>query len=119
MRLRSLSRGAGPGDLGAEYDGWRAGLKGGARSCDCLEPWRTARLLRCRDEDRQRGKEIPGERDVLHQREDQAIRGLRGVGLWVGRPWMAGRPDGAPGAARTRLSGYRDRAARQGQSDGR
>jgi hypothetical protein len=27
---------------------------------------RAARLLRCREEDWQRGKEIPGERDVLH-----------------------------------------------------
>jgi hypothetical protein len=25
---------------------------------------------------------------VLHQREDEAVRGLRCVGLWVGIPWM-------------------------------
>ena len=88
MRLRSLWLGAGPDKLGVGHDWWRAGLKGGPRGGDRQQRLRAARLLRCRERDWQRRKKIPGERDVLHQREDKAVRGLRGVGLWVGMPWM-------------------------------
>jgi hypothetical protein len=66
MRLRSLWLGAGPDNLGAGHDWWRAGLKGELRGGDRQQRLRAARLLRCREEDWQRGKEIPGERDVLH-----------------------------------------------------
>ena len=91
MRLRSLWRGAGHGNLGAEHDRRRACLRYGARSRDCLEPWRTARLLRCREEDWQRGKEITGERDVLHQREDQKFVGREVWVCWWEEPecWSA------------------------------
>ena len=47
-------------------------------------------LLACSAVERKTGRDakIPGERDVLHQREDKAVRGLRSVGLWVVMPWM-------------------------------